>query len=36
MIASRVALETAASLPTGTCSCHDLRSPQPKERYLRY
>lgn len=36
MHASRIALLTSARLPSGACSCQDLLSPQPSERYLRY
>lgn len=37
MIASRVALETAASFPDGVdCSCHSLKAAQPSERYTRF
>jgi 5'-methylthioadenosine phosphorylase len=37
MTASRVALETAARLPSDeACSCHALKSPQPEERYTRF
>ena len=37
MVASRLALQTAARLPIGDeCVCHSLKSPQPEERYLRY
>ncbi len=37
MLASRVALETAARIPSDSaCSCSSLKSPQPAERYERY
>jgi 5'-methylthioadenosine phosphorylase len=37
MTASRLALETAARFPDNEdCVCHDLKSPQPEERYTRY
>lgn len=35
--ASLVALQTAARLPEAApCDCHDLRAPQPAERYARF
>ena len=37
MTASRIALETVAALPDlEACDCHDLKSPQPPERYERF
>jgi 5'-methylthioadenosine phosphorylase len=36
MLASRVALETAASLARGPCDCHALLSPQPEQRHTRF
>lgn len=36
MLASRVALETMARLPSGACHCHGLLSPQPPERHARF
>ncbi|WP_137130913.1 5'-methylthioadenosine phosphorylase [Rhizobium sp. FY34] len=37
MLASRVALEAAARIPTdGNCVCSSLKSPQPAERYERF
>lgn len=36
LLASRIALQTMARLPSGACSCHALLSPQPQERHLRY
>lgn len=36
MLASRVALETAARMPTGECTCHALKSPQPETRFTRF
>jgi 5'-methylthioadenosine phosphorylase len=36
LLASRIALQTMARLPLGGCSCHDLLSQQPPERYLRF
>lgn len=35
-LASRIALQTMARLPAGACSCHDLLSAQPAERYSRF
>jgi len=36
MLASRIALETAARLPNGECVCHSLKSDQPEPRYSRF
>ncbi len=37
MLASRVALETAARIPTvSNCACSSLKSPQPAQRYERF
>lgn len=37
MVASRIALETAAALSTEQdCECHALLTPQPPERYSRF
>lgn len=36
MLASRIALETAAALASGPCNCHALLSPQPDQRYTRF
>lgn len=36
MLASRIALETAARLPDGACDCHALMTPQPEERHKRF
>ena len=36
MLASRIALETAASLACGPCDCQFLLTPQPEQRYARF